>query len=394
LLVNVIPGTGNTIWSQDRLPKHWIRPFGILLQENRQPHYGEFGIAFMAHLLPNGTLDKRFMFGQILGIEREKYRFLTPSYKHPDARPMEYLLSPQRFAPAYVNAEHGIGVPRVPWALANSTTKHLPDADHENARPAKGLTEKLKVRIDRARRKCDADLVAQRLLKELSLNLSEMEYEREALLRKPLNEKQLFKAYGKWQEERDLIRRRLAHTHERASDHGCSEAIGEALVQEEADHCRKWIVDHAIERENKALREIIEHGPEAQARNAVESLLIPYEELSENRDFIRKARNCSSKIRSPLERLSPAPRHASGTSAIERRRLMERCGRSAAAQKIGALLASRNENDFDWEEVMEILDSERAQLGAFLDAHHCREALREWLAHRRRPANEAANLVK
>ena len=342
------------------------------------------------------------MFGQILGVEREKYRFLTPSYKHPDARPVEYLLSPRRFAPAYVNAEHGLDVPRVSWALAKAQKK-LPDAyrenarqatgltEIENARQATGLTEKLEVRIDRAGRKCDGDLVAQRLLKELRRSLSEMEKKRQALLQKPLDEKQLLKAYDRWHDERGLMRRRLARTQERASDRDCSEAIGEALVQEEADHCRKWIVDHAIERENEALREIIERGPEAQARNAVASLLVPYmdqlESLSsndrrQNKEWIEAVRRCSSKIRSPLERLSPVPRHASGTSKVERRTLMERCRRSDAVQKIGALLASRNKDASDWEEVMETLEREGAQVGTFLDAHHCKKEIDEWLTSR------------
>jgi len=331
------------------------------------------------------------MFGQILGVEREKYRFLTPSYKHPDARPVEYLLSPRRFAPAYVNAEHGLDVPRVSWALGKAQ-KRPPDAYRENARQATGLTEKLEVRIDRARRKCDGDLVAQRLLKELRRSLSETEKKRQALLQKPRDEKQLLKAYDRWHDERGLMRRRLARMQERASDRDCSEAIGEALVQEEADHCRKWIVDHAIERENEALREIIERGPEAQARNAVASLLVPYmdqletlesKDRRQNKEWIEAVRHCSSKIRSPLERLRAVPRHASGTSEVERRTLMERCRRSDAVQKIGALLASRNKDASDWEEVMETLEREGAQVGTFLDAHHCKQEIDEWLARPR-----------
>ncbi len=219
---------------------------------------------------------------------------------------------------------------------------------------------------------------AKRLLEGFRQNLFGIEKERQRLLQKPEDEKKLLEAYKDWNSSRTVLSRQLTATLELLSavDRNCSEAIREALVQEEADHCRKSIVDHSIESENEALRAVIEHGTETEARRAVESLLAPYvdeterlgsEEKKLNQEWIATIRRCASKIRSPQERLAGS------------RIFMERCKNSKEASKIQELLASNNKSETEWRSVKLALKEEEKHLKTFLDAHRCKQAIDELL---------------
>ena len=416
-VANVLPGKVDRLWSEDDLPKYWIQPFGTLLQEKRQPSNGDFGVAFVAHRRRDGSVKKLLMFGQVVGIKDGRYRFLTPNLENPDQLPGEYLLNPQRFAPVYIDPKRSFIIPKVAWSQSVHEKSPVPKAaDKKDEHPAvpkaadkkeehpavpkaadkkeehpADLTEKLKVRFNRAARKCNTHMEAKHLLEAFRQNLLSVEKKRRDLLEKPEKEKELLNAYQHWNHNREVFLRRLAVAKELLSkvEPDCTEAIAEVLAQEESDQCRKWVVDHAIESENAALREVIEHGTEEQARRAIVILLAPYEDAAareKNEAWIAAVRHCSAKIKSPLERSAPLPDHdveeikkGQGFGDSTKRMLRERCRKSKVATPLEALLQRNKIDEKEWEEIIKVLQEEEADLSTFWESHRCRKEVEKLL---------------
>lgn len=391
-VADVLPGKIEKVWTAGALPHYWVRPFGTLLHEKKRPHTNEFGVAFVLHKHPDNTEEKLMKFGQVVGVQGGSYRFRTPDVHNPHRKPVEYLLSPERFAPALVgDAKYHSRVPNVTWALPAIQAPHVPAATQrsEHSKHPIDLTAQLKVRFDDANRKCSRHRDATSLLEQFRERLLAQRRERRRLLDEGRSQTEVLKVNHETEISNRIMQQQLKTTQNLLSkeDRSCSAALGEVLAQEEVDECRKRIPDSALESvENRALREVIEHGTEVEARRAILSLLASYEDSAKETPWAASVQSCLAKILSPEERQGGLPEDllrrdvdaiekGRGFSKVSEKALLERCRKSKAVPLIRALLASKGarHDEQDWAEIKKLLEVEERDLRSFLAARNCRE---------------------
>ena len=395
-------------FSDEKLPKYWIRPFGELLLHGKTPPPGAFGVAYVIVANPDGSLKHRMQFGQVLGMKDGRYIFWAPHPGRKENAPGRILIPATRFAPAFVDEKKGQLLPKVKWAYdaskhadfptsAKTTTKTQKESSHRASSEAR-LSEKLVSRMRRAVSTCRTHMDAKELVKELEVTLQSEKKQREAL-RKPRKSEaaglqKIMEEESKWRERAGTLRRQLKSTRTllQNKDPACAQDIQELLAQEEADRCRHDALDVVLA-EDVALRKTIERGQEWEARRAISSLLASYEEKLDQSDPVAREtlrtwaddlKKCSVKILAPSERDRPLPKSlvrsemeaatkGHGFSKAAEEKLLKDCKGSKSERLIKALLQNKGkEHDVDeWDEIRESLAEEKAGRATRIRATQC-----------------------
>ena len=398
-------------FSDEKLPKYWIRPFGELLLHGKTPHPGAFGVAYVIVANPDGSQRHRMQFGQVLGMKDGRYIFWAPHPGRKENAPGRILIPATRFAPAFVDEKKGQLLPKVKWAYDASKHADVPTSakttaktDKESSRRVSSearLSEKLVSRLRRAAGTCRVHMDAKELVKELESTLQSEEKQRKAL-RKPRKSEaaglqKIMEEESKWRERAGTLRRQLKSTRKllQNEDPSCAQDLQELLVQEEADRCRHDALD-AVLAEDVALRKTIERGQEWEARRAISSLIASYEEKYQSdpvaREIVRTwaddLKKCSVKILAPSERDRPLPKSlvrsemeaatkGHGFSKAAEEKLLKDCKGSKSVRLIKALLQNKGEeHDLDeWNEIRESLAEEKAGRATRFRATQCENTI-------------------
>jgi len=399
-------------FSEEKLPKYWIRPFGELLLHGKTPHPGAFGVAYVVVANPNGSLKHRMQFGQVLGMKDGRYIFWAPHPGRKENVPGRILIPATRFAPAFVDEKKGQLLPKVKWAYdaskhadvptsAKTTAKTQKESSHRASSETR-LSDKLVSRLRRAAGACRKHMDAKELVKELESVLESEEKQRKAL-RKPRKSgaaglQKIMEEESKWRERAGTLRRQLKSTRKllQNKDPACAQDVEELLAQEEADRCRHNALD-AVPAEDVSLRKTIEHGQEWEARRAISSLIASYEQkLDQSDPAARKTlrtwaddlKKCSVKILAPSERDRPLPKSlvrsemeaatkGHGFSKAAEEKLLKDCKGSESERLIEALLQNKGkEHDVDeWNEIRESLAEEKAGRATRFRAMQCEKTI-------------------